>query len=535
MIVGALLIKVQKSFLTGALILSVATILCRFLGAVYRIPYQNITGNEGMYVYSQVYPLYSVLLLLATVGFPLAISKLVSERIAAQDIAGAKQIYRVSIIVLLVIGILSFVLLFFGAAQLADWMGSRELLTLPIKSVSVALLFIPFVAVLRGVYQGHQEMLPSATSQVIEQLVRVITILVCAWYAMSTGLGVVYAGTGAVFGATTGAFAALIVLLLYKRKSQGWSEMSAIRETSGTSYWSVFRALLTISIPICINALIYPLFGLVDSFTVANYLTESHWSIASAIDAKGTYDRGGPLLQFSAFFATGIALSIVPAMTVAKKQGQIQEVKDRASLALRLTWLLGLPASVGLAIVAFPTNVMLFQDAAGSDSLSILACSTLFATLGVTSAGILQGLGRITIPAVTILIAVIAKWMFNYLLIPVWDIRGAALATVLAYAVSAILNSMILRRMIPNIRTPWAKLMTATSLLVLSAFGVLRLLQWLTVNWESTRLAMTLTSLGSVTVGVVVYFLVVSRLQLISETELAMVPKLKKFLARKKG
>src|SRR4051812_13267333 len=115
--------KIQRSFLTGAAILSVATMICRFLGAVYRIPYQNITGNEGMYVYSQVYPLYSVLLLLATAGFPLAISKLVSERIAAHDMLGVKQIYRVAMIVLFILGSASFALLFFCAEYIAAWMG----------------------------------------------------------------------------------------------------------------------------------------------------------------------------------------------------------------------------------------------------------------------------------------------------------------------------------------------------------------------------------------------------------------------------
>jgi PST family polysaccharide transporter len=525
--------KVQRSFLTGAAILSLATMVCRFLGAVYRIPYQNITGNEGMYVYSQVYPLYSVLLLLATAGFPLAISKLVSERIAAQDLLGVRQIHRVATIVLFVLGTISFALLFFGASHIAAWMGSRSLLTLPIKAVSFALLLIPFTAVLRGIFQGQQEMMPSANSQVMEQLVRVITILACAWYAMSTGLGVVYAGAGAVFGATTGAFVALIVLLLHRRKSLGWSELTSVTGTYQESHRSVLKALFAISLPICISSLIYPLFGLVDSFTVANYLVEAHWSHLFAINAKGIYDRGGPLLQFAAFFATGIALSIVPAMTIAKKQGRLDEVEERANLAMRLTWALGLPASVGLMIVAMPTNVMLFKDAAGSDSLAILACSTLFATLGVTSAGILQGMGRVITPAVSIVIAVLAKWGFNYLLIPMWDIRGAALSTVLAYAVGAIINLVLLKRAIPYLRTPWAKLFTATSLLAIAAYVTLWVLQWLTAGWDSVRLAMTLSSLISVVVGVIVYFWAVLRLELFGEAELASVPKLKKLFFKR--
>lgn len=527
--------KVQRSFLTGAAILSIATMICRFLGAVYRIPYQNITGNEGMYVYSQVYPLYSVLLLLATAGFPLAISKLVSERIAAEDFLGVKQIHRIATIVLFALGVLFYLVLFFGASDLAAWMGNRELLTLPIKSVSFALLLIPFTAVLRGVYQGQQEMMPSAISQVLEQLVRVITILVCAWYAMSTGLGVVYAGAGAVFGATTGAIVALLALLIFQRSSAGWGEFRVAKGAYQQSHRTVLKALFAISLPICISSLIYPLFGLVDSFTVANYLVKSHWSITAAINAKGTYDRGGPLLQFAAFFATGIALSIVPAMTIAKNQGKIQEMGERANLAMRLTWILGLPASIGLAIVALPTNVMLFKDAAGSDALAILACSTLFATLGVTSAGILQGMGRVITPAISILVAVLAKWACNYFFIPLWDIRGAAIATVVAYAVGAMVNLVALKRVIPSIQIPWMKLIIATSFLAVSAYGSLWLLQLITPSLGSYRLAMTFTSLGSVLVGVVVYFWAVFRFGLISVAEIAMVPKLKKLITSGRG
>lgn len=526
--------KVQRSFLTGALILSMATMICRFLGAVYRIPYQNITGNEGMYVYSQVYPLYSVLLLLATAGIPLAISKLVSERMAKEDWAGVKQIHRVSMAVLFVLGSISFLILYFGAPWIATWMGNKQLLTLPIQSVSFSLLLIPFTASLRGVYQGQQEMMPSAVSQVFEQLVRVITILVCAWYAMTSGLGVVYAGAGAVFGATTGALAAVLVLLLFRRKNSGFEASNTSKSVNSRRNIDVLKALFAISLPICINSLLYPLFGLVDSFTIANYLVDAHWSITSAVNEKGIYDRGGPLLQFAAFFATGIALSIVPAMTAAKQKGETEEVEKRANIAIRLTWMLGLPSSIGLAIVAMPTNVMLFKDAAGSDALFILSFSTIFVTLGVTSAGILQGLGRVIVPAVTIGIAVTVKWVCHFFLIPIWDIRGAALATVIAYAVGASINLLILKRSLSSIRIPWIKLLLTNGFLACAAFLVKIGLMWITSDLESQRLAMSLTSIGSVIAGVMVYLWAVVRFQLIAEKELALVPKLGKLLRKRK-
>jgi PST family polysaccharide transporter len=521
--------KVQRSFLTGALILSVAMMICRILGVMYRIPYQNITGNEGMYVYSQVYPLYNVLLVLATAGFPLAISKLVSERVALGDHTGAKQIYRVACMVLVAIGIVAFFFLYFGATFIASWMGNREQLTLPIQAVSFALLLIPFTAAMRGLFQGYQEMMPSAVSQVAEQLVRVITILTCAWLAISSGLGVVYAGAGALFGATTGALIAVIVLLWYRKKSKTFQQTVTMERQQTLK---VLRALFVISLPICLNSLLYPLMGLVDSFTIANVLVHAQWNIADAIDIKGAYDRGGPLLQFAAFFATGIALSIVPAITEAQQQGRKEEVAERSNLALRITWMLGLPASFGLLLVAMPVNVMLFKDADGSDALAILALSTMFVTLSVTSAGILQGIGKVIVPAISIGLAVLAKAICNVILIPFWDIRGAAIATVFAYAVGAAVNLWLLRRQLSLFHMPSGKLIAANAMLIAAVVATRVALSWLIGDWENVRLAMTVTTLASVLVGVVAYLWAVGRFSLLSDKELAMVPKLQKLLGK---
>ncbi|KPC77530.1 hypothetical protein ADL26_01935 [Thermoactinomyces vulgaris] len=523
--------KAERSFVRGAAILGLAALISKILGAVYRVPYQNITGDEGMYVYQQVYPLYSVLLILATAGFPTAISKLVSERLAEGNPYMARRIFRVASVTLLLIGCLFFVILFVGAETIAGWMGSRQLLTMPIRSVSFALIIVPFLSAIRGYFQGQQNMLPTAVSQVMEQLVRVVTILVAAWYFMEAGFGYVYAGAGAVFGATTGAVAALLILMVYwKRYATPVRPEPAAMTAANPSTKQLVVRILVLSIPIGIGALVLPLYSLVDSFTVGNLLAESGWAMDQVITEKGVFDRGQPLIQFGSFFATAIALSIVPAIAQAKTAGHMEEASMRASLALRLTWLFGLPASVGLAVIALPTNVMLFKDGAGSDALAILAFTILFSTLSLTSAGVLQGFDRVALPALHLLLGVGVKLAGNLWLVRLWDIRGAALATTVAYALVAGLNLWALRRHLRGAlwehfrlgRSLWAALWMAV------AVGGVRIgLETVLVPVLEYRLAMAVTALVSVMAGMLSYLWAAFRFGVLTREDLEKVPKLK--------
>ncbi|MBA4495814.1 oligosaccharide flippase family protein [Paenactinomyces guangxiensis] len=536
--------QMQQSFIKGAAILGLAAFLSKILGAVYRIPYQNITGNEGMYVYQQVYPLYSALLILATAGFPIAVSKLVSEKVAEGDSAGAVKVFRVASITLFLTGFFAFIILFFGAGQVAEWMGSRKLLTLPIQSVSFALLIVPVVSSIRGYFQGQQNMIPTAVSQIVEQMIRVTTILALSWYFIEMNYGFVYAGAGAVFGAFTGAAGSLIILLLFWRKNnqlmmpspaplKGQTLIKTSFFAKSESTKQIIVKILTLSLPICIGSLVLPLYSLVDSFTVANLLVENHWTTAAAIEAKGIYDRGQPLIQFAAFFATAISLSIVPAIAEAKAKGNEKEANERAALALRLTWMIGLPASVGLAVIALPANVMLFKDAAGSDALAILAFTTVFSTLGVTSAGILQGAGLVYVPARNLFIGVVVKCLLNLWLIPIWDIQGAAIATVVSYAAATLLNLVALRSVLADFLGNGGiigKVFLAVGWMAVATYATMVTVQSLGSDYLSYRLAMTVTSLASVAVGALVYFWSLCRLGLLTRSDLEKVPKLRKKL-----
>ncbi|EJL47922.1 MULTISPECIES: polysaccharide biosynthesis protein [Brevibacillus] len=530
--------KASVQFVKGAAILGVAGLVSKLLGAVYRIPYQNIAGDIGLYVYMQVYPLYTTLLILATAGFPIAISKIVSERIAIGDALGARRAFRVASFSLVVLGLFFFLLLYGGAPLIARFMGDEHLTT-PLRAVAWSLPLVPMAAILRGYFQGHQNMMPTGVSQVIEQLVRVIFILLAAFWAMNVYQDAYLAGTGAVFAAFPGGVAAILVLLWYWRKDkQGAQLIPEQTQRAGVGAWTnrqVLRSLLMYAVPICMGALVLPLVPLVDSITVVNMLQVSGTPEDLAKLLKGAFDRGQPLIQFGTFFATSLSLALVPAISEAVAQRQHHMIANRSEIAIRLTFLLGLPASFGLALLAEPINVMLYGDKNGTEALAVQSFTIMFATLSIASAGILQGLGRVMRPARNLFIGVMVKLILNLALVPLWGIAGAALSTVFAYLVAMGLNVLAVKKytgaqigLRQTVHKPFLSVIVMSVVVLLVEWGASALLG---KTGMSERLYQTLVGLISVGAGAVVYLLALLKTGGLTRNDIHFLPKGKRIAA----
>ena len=198
--------KQGAKLLRGAALLGAAAILSKLLGTLQKIPLQNVAGDTAFGIYNAVYPLYILILFAATAGFPVAVSKFVAEQAIDGDHQGAKRIVRVSSAILMSSGLVLFVLLYFGASEIASWIGISQT-ERAIRSVSFALLLSPMLAVLRGYFQGYQNMVPTAVSQVIEQLIRVITMVALLLYMVALAYDEEWIAAGATFGSVTGAAA----------------------------------------------------------------------------------------------------------------------------------------------------------------------------------------------------------------------------------------------------------------------------------------------------------------------------------------
>ncbi|WP_027410138.1 polysaccharide biosynthesis protein [Anoxybacteroides tepidamans] len=514
----------------GAAVLTVAAFVTKVLSAFYRVPYQNIVGDVGFYIYQQVYPIYGIVTALATYGYPVVISKLVAERAEEKDEEGISYILQVSLWFLTMIGVFCFILLYTGATSIAKWMGDEKLTPL-IRIISFSFLLLPFLSVLRGYFQGKNDMVPTAISQVAEQSVRVVTIIGSSYLLIKSGHTMYEAGAGAIFGSLTGGLAALLLLSAYwlrRRRLQHLNPITTLR--AGT----IIRYLFVQGLTICVANMVLTLTQLADAMSLLSLLIHHGIEEHTAKMLKGAYDRGQPLLQLGTVVATSFSLTLVPLIAGAKKRGDDAFILEKMNLSLRIAMVIGIGASFGLAILIRPTNIMLFENDAGSWQLAILAISIFFATMSLTASALLQGIGYERFSIIGVVIAFICKWLCNIWFVHMFGITGAALATLLSYMLMFIFLYWILQKNtgVPLIRKKdiYAMIKAAFIMIV-----TLQLYMWLTESWQESRLGAAGQALAGVLLGGSVYIIMVFKGTIFSPQEATFFPfgeKLHRFLSK---
>lgn len=443
--------RLASPLLKGAAVLGAAAVVSKLLGTLQKIPLQNMAGDKVFGIYNAVYPLYILILTLASAGVPIAVSKFVSERAALGRYDEAKRVFGIAALTLFGSGAVFCAALYLSADGLAAAMGVREAAA-AIRSVSFALLLVPVMAALRGYFQGLGDMMPTAVSQVAEQLARVATMIALLLVYLRVGAADSRIAAGATFGSVAGAAFGLAVLLPYWAKRgrsperagqpEHAGEPSAFREPAGR----IFRQFVLYALPICLGTIVMPIVSIVDTFTIPRLLGGSGMSEHDAVYAFGVYNRGLPLVQLVSLVATSMSAALVPAIAEAALHGRRELIRVRTELAVRFTWLVGLAASFGLAVAAKPLNVMFFASAEGTITMATLAFTALFSTVNVVSGSVLQGAGAVAVPARNLLIAAALKLAGNLVLVPLWGIQGAAVSAVVAFAAASALNVAALRR-----------------------------------------------------------------------------------------
>ncbi len=514
----------KQTFLHGALLLTMAGLLSKILSAMYRVPYQNIAGDIGFFIYQQVYPFYGIALSLSLYGFPVIISKMISE--VKEDPKGSERaILTCSVCTLLFFGLIIFMILYGFSTKLAILMGD-PMLNLPIKTVSFSFLLLPLLAVSRGYFQGHENMVPTALSQIVEQLIRVATILGFTYYLVSEGFSFYEVGAGAAFGSITGGFAALAVLLVFRRRIIGaiiWKEYIAIFSKKSLKSFP-FSTLIISSMAICTTGLTLVLLQLVDSFTLYSLLIKSGQGTYESMVAKGVYDRGQPLLQLGVVLATSLSLSLVPTIARAVVNKNKALILEKSRLALKLSLITGTGSVLGLISIMKYTNLMLFKDMIDSNVLSVLSMTILFSSLSLTASAILQGIGNIRLTAIFVLIGILIKWILNGWLVPVYGTLGAAFSSVLAVVVIAGLTSLKLQRSL-NTRS----LYQVEDIIKIALAGggmwvTLQGYEWVYFSLfplNNSRLISSVFALSSVLVGGIIFLGLIVLLKTFHEKELS--------------
>lgn len=438
---------VSQNFLKGAFILSFAGILVKLIGALYRIPLARLIGGEGMGLYQMAYPVYTMVLALSTAGVPVAISILVAEKNARGDIAGGKRVFRISLLILSLIGLTFSILLYLNSYWLSKSVLYDERAFYAIIALSPAIFITAMVSAFRGYFQGNQTMTPTALSQVFEQLVRVITVLILAYILLPYGIE--FSAAGATFGAVTGSFAALIILIIiyfiYRKKIPITDARSATKE----SVLSLMLRIAIIAIPLSLGGLVMPLMQVIDASMVPLRLQVAGYSIARATELFGQFSgMANTLINLPTIITISLAVSLVPAVSEAMTRKNITKVRHITNSAMWITFTLGIPASVGLWILASPIAIFLYDISEVGLSIAVLAPAALLLGLYQTTSGVLQGTGKTYLPVKNLLIGIFIKGILNYYLVSIPDlgIKGAGIATIIGFSIAFLLNYYDLKR-----------------------------------------------------------------------------------------
>ncbi|WP_018759479.1 putative polysaccharide biosynthesis protein [Paenibacillus terrigena] len=534
----------ESHVVKGAMVLGLAALLSKLIGTLQKIPLQNIAGDGVFGIYNAVYPFYILIVFLATAGFPVAISKFVAERMAHDDEVGARRILHVSMVLLGVAGIAGFILLHQGADRIAGWMDNIHTAE-AIRCSSFALLIVPVMSAVRGYFQGKSMMVPTAVSQVAEQLIRVATMLFLLLILTRAGLEESIVAAGAALGSTAGGVAGLLVMMYYYRKERRRPSLQRVEiRAQGASHVQEAAPLQTLlwqlvryAVLVCLGAIVVPMMSIVDTFTVPRLLKMSFADEMQAMAAFGIYNRGLPLVQLVGMVASSISVSIIPAITQDHLSGNLDKLRQRSTILLRWSWILGAASTLGIVLLAEPINVALYRDSNGTDTMAWVACMAVVSTINIMTGAILQGIGKVNAPAWHLLIAVGVKIALNLWLVPVLGMNGAAIAGVVAYGIAALLNGIVLFQTL-GLRISWGELVVKPLLMM----GMLSVTVGATTTLmpellhgfglANGRVEAVIVTLVGIVIGVVTFAGSGMGFGVITAQELAMLPGVKKYIPR---
>ena len=516
--------KKKVSFVQGAAILGIAGLIVKVIGAAFRIPLANTIGLIGTSYYDTAYPYYSWLLVISSSGLPTAISKMVSERVTLGDYRGAHRVFTTAMQILCCIGLLTSILMFFGSDYIA------RLHMLPeaaycFKALAPALFFVALMCAYRGYMQGMQQMVPTAISQVVEQVGKLAVGLTLAFMLLDAGPE--YAAMGALIGVTVSELLVLLyVMLSYRRR---WPKIRARLERSvRREAEPVAARLIAIALPITIGASISPLASVVDSALIIRILLKLGYAKETAQTAFSLMRTNvATLTNMPGVLTMALAMSLVPAISAFSAKRDHAGIQDTARLGLKLALIIGLPCAVGLFVLASPILAMLYPNLTEGeltlavDLMHTSSIGVIFLSLVQSMTGVIQGMGKPNVPVFNLFIGFVLKVasLLALMNIPQINIQGAAVSTVVCYAFAGIADTIYV------IRRAKLRLGLVDVLLkpVLSS-GVMGFVVFMIYSFMQEMEHQVLPTLAAVAVGVFAYGVMAIYFRFFSREELAYIP-----------
>ena len=529
--------KAGSNFIIQGSILAIAGIIVRLIGMLYRIPLANYIGDEGNGYYSAAYNIYSIMLILSSYSLPVAVSKMVSARLARGQYRNARKILRAALFYATIVGGVGFCALWFGSGFFAEHVIKMPYSAYALKVLAPTVWIMAYLGVLRGFFQGHSTMVPTAVSQIFEQIVNAVISLLAAKSLFDLGVksNLVYGSTeysyafgaaGGALGTGAGALTALILFvglyLMYRPKMK-----RRIRKEQGTSaegYGMITSTLFLTVVPIIVSSSLYNSSTVIDNILFGQIMTglgetrqiASQWGIYS-----GKYHL---LFNIPVAVANSLSSSLIPALSRAVAEKDRKQTLNRIASAIRFSMIIAIPSAVGLAVLAAPISNLLFPGRDNTDLIKMTcygSSAVVVYSLSTVTNAVLQGINRMKTPIRNagislVLHTVILFVMLRYLHMGIY---GVLYANILFALFICILNARSIarfKRYRQEVEKTFLIPMVASAVMGAAAFGVYRAAYSVFGNLISTGI--------SVLVAVAVYFVLLILLKGVDAQELRSMP-----------
>ena len=398
-----------------------AGIVTRIIGMIYRIPVTNIIGDKGNGYYASAYYIYNILLLISSYSLPLAISKVISQRLSKREYSNAKRVFKGGLMFATMTGGIAGLLVLFGANILADFL-SEPLSAIALRIFAPTLLVVAIMGVFRGYFQGMGNMVPTAVSQIIEQIINAVVSIIAAKAMFDYGrktaallrnddLSYAYGAAGSTLGTSVGAFFALVflVMLYFMVNSRLRRRFKDDESRFEESYSTVFRIILLTVLPVIMSTAIYNINDILDNF-IFNRMMELKGLGVEKTSIWGVYTgKAKLLLNVPIALSNSMSASAVPALAACIASDNKKGARKRINAAMRFTTIISFPCAIGLFILAKPIVALLFS---GDPNLAAAmmragAVSVITYSISTLSNGMLQGIGKMNLPVRNASIALI--------------------------------------------------------------------------------------------------------------------------------
>lgn len=523
----------KNSFVSGAFITTLGIVLAKILGIIYVIPFYSIIGNEGGALYGYAYTIYSLFMSFATLGIPLGISKIISEYQALGYYNAKKKAFIIGKKVALLLGFICFLILLLIAPLLAkgvlgDLVGGNTLkdITFVIRVVSTALLVVPVLSIYRGYFEGHRFMSPPSISQVIEQIIRVVVIVLGSFLTLKAfKLSVTSAVGVAVFGATIGALVSYFYLVDKRRKNRKKfaEKIRNVNEPIVTDK-VIFRKLITYSIPFILIDVFKSLYNFVDMVTVVKGLVEyAKYSVSEAEVIMSMISTWGAKFNMIVLsVSTGVVVSLIPNLTQSVVKKDNKDINNKVNQALSILLFLMLPMTIGLSFLAEPVWMLFYGPSKfGPSVLAYYIFVGLIMGLFTASISIVQIMKDYKTMLISLITGFVIKLLLNSSMIYTFQqyglppYYGVITASILAYLVSFVICLVVLHFKNKVDYEETVKNFTDILCGCMVMVVVLFLMKFIIPIVSTNRIVNIFIILGYSIVGIFVYLLFVSKLGVI--------------------